>query len=510
MEGNTSLLYQNEDCHTLYNCDSLFTDLHMDSIIAAVTEGLDEFNLQQYYLERPVRRSDAEFRVSVAENIREEDIRNKLEAFHIGLSKTRSFLTIADSVSEAPAKGKWKLDAASEYVRAVSALCGGWNKAAQSEGLNRFLTWLRIYVESDEFTNLKAKTESLEISANNIVYSLRLDINNNIVYFGDDSGCGDICAEFIQTFDRYNLNDIKRDITAFADIHMNVLEKKILSIVQTEHPDLLLSLSAFCAGNDRFIHEKIAAFERETMFYISYGKFVSALEDKGFAFTLPRFSGNNSLHISGGYDISLALVKDDVNLIVENDFDLTDGEHNFLLTGPNQGGKTTFSRMLGQVLLLSSLGLSVPCRDAEILWTNGLETHFNIEEKPGGDSGRLQDELLRLNRILSSTPQKSVVILNELFSSTTTYDAMEMGRRVLQMFEDKECVCLYVTHLFELAKIGDAVSLIAETSEDLTPTYKISRNPSGGNAYAGRLLAKHRLRKADIKERIHAALTALL
>ena len=125
--------------------------------------------------------------------------------------------------------------------------------------------------------------------------------------------------------------------------------------------------------------------------------------------------------------------------------------------------------------------------------------------------GRLKEELTRLKRIVASAPDGSVVILNELFTSATTYDALEMAVRVMRMFERKNCVCLYITHLYELAEAGGAVSLIAETADGEPPacTYRIRRSSARKGALAEKLLAARRLRQEDIKERIDAAVSAV-
>ena len=508
IDENTSLLYRSDILYVSCQGDSLFSDLNIHQIINTITDGLDEYRLEDLYSQRPTQCSDAEYRIAVARDFWEREIHEMIDSFRIILTKVKRYLGIANSIRVASIRGKWKLDAAVEYIEAIDLLLRLSDKTVVSDGLKRILAWVQRYTQTDAFTNLREVSLALKKRVDNIAYSLKLDFVNNTVLWSDDNCSEDVCAEFMRTFDKYDLSHIIQEISAFADIHMNVLEEKIFSILQKEYPDLLAELTVFDSHIDGFIHEKILAFERESLFFLSYVDFAKRLEDKGFPFSFPSFSDQRLLIING-YDASLALVRNDPTKIVKNDFEIIEGEANFLLTGPNQGGKTTFSRMIGQILFFSSIGLPVPCEKSDILWTNGLKTHFNIEENPSGDTGRLKEELIRLNRILATTPKKSVVILNELFSSTTTYDGLDMGKRILNLFEEKECICIYITHLFELADEACAVSLIAEISADCIPTFKITRGPTAGNAFANRLLAKHRLRAADIKERTHAAFTAI-
>jgi len=502
---NISLLYHNEISYTSCEGDSLFSDLNINHIINAVTEGYEEYDLKELYTKRPD--SDAGYRLAVAYDLWDNEIREIVEMFQINLNKAKRYLSIAGNIRPGPVKGKWKLDAAIEYIQAITTLSGLADKAVTSEGLKRFLSWLQSYTQMEEFIRLRKLSLPLKEQADSISYALKLDFVNNTLCWSDDTFADDICTVLTTIFDRYDLRHVNSEITAFADIHMNTLEEKILAILLREHPNLLALLTSFDAQIGSVIHENIYQFERESLFFISYINFAKRLEDKGFPFAFPCYTSQR-LHIAGGYDASLALIRGNASLVVKNDFEILDGESSFLLTGPNQGGKTTFSRMLGQVLFFSSLGLPVPCEKADICWTNGLKTHFNIEENPGGDTGRLKEELMRLGQILNGTAEKSVVILNELFSSTTTYDGLDMGKHILRLFREKGCICLYITHLYELANEEGAISLIAEVSGN-KPTFKITRNPTTGNAFAKRLLAKHRLCAGDIKERTHAAFAAI-
>jgi len=516
MNQFASLLYadgaaHSESAFTPRTDDSALHDLHINLLISEITKGYEEYGLGDLYGRKPKHRRDAEFRLDAARDLWDDAVRAEIVRYIGGFSTAGRYLRTSESIHTSPVREKWKLDAAAAYVGTIDEMCARAGPEFKSEALNRFFGWARDYAQSAPYRRLRARALSLAASIGAISYSLDLDIGRNIVVIGEDGGGGDVCAGLADTFARYDLRGVSREIAAFADVNLNILELKFMEYLLAKNPGVQPALMEFSAEFGGFIHENIPLFEYEARFYISYIQFAKSLGEKGFAFSIPEFSADGGLHITGGFDASLALLRGSADEIVENDFHIGGGERSFLLTGPNQGGKTTFARMFGQCVFFACLGLPVPCREAKILWPGAIKTHFNIEESPGEDTGRLKEELTRLKRIVASAPENSVIILNELFSSATTYDALEMAVRVIRMLEGKDCVCLYITHLYELADAGGAVSLIAEMADGDPPacTYRIRRSGAQKSALAGKLLAARRLRAEDIKERIDAAVAAV-
>ncbi len=511
MDDAASLLYRGQSLYTLYD-DEVLSDLNIGQILNTVLEGLEAYDLDELYRRRPVQPSDIAFRQAIARELEEPGMHGDIEDFLREFAKAKRFFqTSQDNAADPETSGKWRLDAALAYCEAVDVLEKRLaERPPASEGLARFSRWLGAYARSETYEELRKEAKDLGKGFASFRYALALDIGHNEIHVAEDGGADDFFADLFLAFDRFELGALNKEIAVFADIRMNSLEKRLLEALRPRMKDLLARLCEFCARYPAFIHEAFFTFERETRLYLSYLAYADGLRGKGFPFAFPQLHQADTLILSG-YDASLALVRGSCEDMVFNDFFAAAHERAFLLTGPNQGGKTTFSRMLGQIHFFAALGLPVPCRSARVEAFSGLATHFAAEEDPAGNSGRLQEELLRLARILCGVPRGSVVILNELFSSTTTLDACEMGQRVMRMFREKECLCLYVTHISELARLKGAVALVAESIDGDPPalTYKIVRGLPGGPVYARQMLNKYRLRGADIEERIHASFAAL-
>jgi DNA mismatch repair protein MutS len=97
------------------------------------------------------------------------------------------------------------------------------------------------------------------------------------------------------------------------------------------------------------------------------------------------------------------------------------------------------------------------------------------------------------------------VILNESLSSTTVDDALFISRQVLGELMARGSICVCVTFLDELSRLGpQTVSMVATVDpEDLTSrTHKIVRRPADGLAYAQALAEKYSVTYESVRERV--------
>jgi DNA mismatch repair ATPase MutS len=213
-------------------------------------------------------------------------------------------------------------------------------------------------------------------------------------------------------------------------------------------------LTSFASCGFTLEENIFVTLKNEILFYLSFLEFEQQLQKNGYRLSVPQLA-DCGMEIKGVYDIALAWKKRFVDYqVVPNDIRYEKEKSFMVITGPNQGGKTTLARAVGQCIYFMKIGLKAPCQSMSSIFFQDIMTHFEVEESVETGAGKLKEELQRLKPMMQNFHKKGTahfVILNELFTTATTYDACIMAQKVMKFFIEDECMGIYVTHIQELA-----------------------------------------------------------
>jgi hypothetical protein len=188
----------------------------------------------------------------------------------------------------------------------------------------------------------------------------------------------------------------------------------------------------------------------ELAFYIGCVNLEARLTVKGepTCFPVPLADGPPALSAQGLYDACLTLHTD--ARVAGNRLD-ADGKSLVMITGANQGGKSTFLRSVGVAQLMMQCGMFVPAESLRANVCRGVFTHFKREEDAAMESGKLDEELSRMSGVVDQITPGAVVLCNESFASTNEREGSEIARQIVRALLARGVKVFFVTHLFDLA-----------------------------------------------------------
>lgn len=483
-----------------------FSDLNLDQIVDSIVGGRQEYNLAPFFY-TPLRDIDAiEYRHEVLRDLEKPDVVDAVRQFASDMRATRSHLALARKLGYKYPEEGWFLEAAGTYWNAVRSFNDALERLSlDSRGFLAFRGYLADYVASDRFDTLVAETRALVEKLGRVRYCVL--INGKRVKVGKYDGEIDYSAEVEKVFAKFKRGAPKDYRVEFLDgLGVNHVEAHILDLVARLYPDTFRILDDYFVRHRDFLDVKVVEFDREVQFYIAVLEFIEPLEKAGLSFCYPDVTAQSKvIRALDVFDLALAnkLVRVDGEVVC-NDFSLTGPERIIVVTGPNQGGKTTFARMFGQLHHLAGLGCPVPGRQARLFLPDRVFAHFEREEHVETLRGKLADELVRFHDILEQATSNSVLIMNETFNSTTLEDARFLGEEILRRIMELDLLCVYVTFVDELASLSEAtVSMVATVDPDdpSIRTYEIVRRAADGLAYASAIAERYGLSYERLKER---------
>jgi DNA mismatch repair protein MutS len=481
---------------------SSFGDLNLDQVVTAITRGRGEHDLQVFFHSPLGDEDSVRFRQEVFRDLEPSTVQEQIGSFAAQMRSVRGLL--AQKLDHKYQQESWFFEAAERYETCVSELAAAMGGIeAASRGLLQFKEYLSGYVRSDRFHSLLAESAEIKQALARVRYNLNIR-EGRVTVSRADTG-PDYTAEIEDAFKRFRRGAAREYLATFRfEPDLNYVG--ILERVALLYPDTFRALDAFCARHRGFVDPTIAAFDREVQFYLAYLEYLEPLRSSGLPVCYPAVSEQaKDVCARETYDVALAqkLVAQGVP-VVRNDFDLEGSERVIVVTGANQGGKTTFARAFGQLHYLASLGCPVPGTEARLFLCDRLFTHFGREEQLADLRGRLEDDLLRMRSILDQATPRSVLILNEVFTSTSLLDAIFLSTEVLHRLEALDLLCVWVTFVDEIASMSDrTVSVVSNVLADdpTVRTFKITRRRADGRAYARAIAAKYGVTYERLKAR---------
>ena len=338
----------------------------------------------------------------------------------------------------------------------------------ESEGFARFFAMIRKELEDEYIEDIQDHLRELKFREG-VLISAELGEGNE--------GNGYMLRKAIEKKQRWIKRVLvkKPPVYSFSIHPRDEAGARALSELKTRG----INLAANALGQSAdHIDNFFKMLQVELAFYIGCLNLYEQLEQIDEPISFPRPAPlDERRHFSHGlYDVCLALTMK--QKIIGNDVNADDKDL-VIITGANQGGKSTFLRSMGLAQLMMQCGMFVP---AEFFCSNicdGLFTHYKREEDAAMESGKLDEELVRMSVIADDIRENSLLLFNESFAATNEREGSEIARQITRALVEKRIKVFFVTHLYEFAHalykkdMENTIFLRAERQADGTRTFKV-------------------------------------
>lgn len=445
------------------------------------------------------------------------------------LSEPDSFSALSDAMR-----------AFNAYVDCVELMHGFYTEhkdEIRSAGVHKLFGYFEKNHSDEDYCRMKKDLAELETALKNHIRSVTVAINLDENLVPVAAGIVDMSeqkyilkpslldrilyrgAKFPEkTVDSLHKKYRNDDEIGADELLVNTVDETLFRELDSFTRKLVKKLTKVMAEYQKLGVKDIFSINYQLEFYIGAAALIDSVESKGLKMCRPEIlpKEERAANITGLFDLIYYHEASIYNLrakekkqVVTNDITFDDDGRFFILTGANNGGKTTFVRGLGICQVLAQAGFYVPAESCKISLVDALYTHFPREEETGINTSRFTTEIKEFKAISETITNHSLLLMNESIQSTTPVECVEIAARLVKMFCMLGVRGIFATHLTDIALRADELNsdpLLHSRIQSLTVTvdengerrYKVVRGLPDKNVYAGEIFEKFGFSEDDI------------
>jgi len=365
-----------------------------------------------------------------------------------------------------------------QLLRGLRAIADQHADDFESEGFARFFTAVKTELDDEYLATVEHHLQELEFRRG--------------MYLSGELGPGNEGAGYVlRRPNAHQGNRLMWALTQRSSVYTFRIhprdEHGARAVADLKERGINLVANALAQSADH-IDSFFKVLRTELAFYIACLNLHARLSEigHGVCFPTPVASDERRHSFAGLYDVCLALT---MNRQVVGNAVTADNKNLVIITGANQGGKSTFLRSIGLAQLMMQCGMFVPADSFCANLCAGLFTHFKRKEDASMKSGKLDEELDRMSVIVDRLTPNAMVLFNESFAATNEREGSEIARQIVTALVERRVKVLFVTHLYALARgfydTGrvDVMFLVAERRADGERTFRVIEGEPAQTSY---------------------------
>ena len=247
------------------------------------------------------------------------------------------------------------------------------------------------------------------------------------------------------------------------------------------------------------LHSLLSAFE-EWKFVSAVIVPLSELKQAGYPLCKPLLSEEDM--VAGLYHPILTLTAERKGAVVQNDLSFSRERRQYILTGPNQGGKSIYTQSVGILYAMLHLGLLLPAEEAQVAPVDAILVHFVDIRGKSYIHGRLSDECRQISEFNRIITKESLFLFDEALSSTDATEASAIAAEILEAYGEIGAKGIFTTHFHDLCSLEGKLPTVGNLTAKLDESSRRRQfrilPGSGGKSYAKDIAHAYGLTKEEI------------
>jgi DNA mismatch repair protein MutS2 len=216
--------------------------------------------------------------------------------------------------------------------------------------------------------------------------------------------------------------------------------------------------------------------------------FAKARFGREFDCTRPVFSARNLLSlVKARHPLLEDNLRQEGRHVTPVSVDLDSTRRILVISGPNAGGKTVVIKTVGLLGLMAQSGIPVPADEATLPIFDQILADIGDQQSIADHLSTFSAHVLALKSMLESATPQSLILLDEIGSSTEPGEGAALGKAVLEQFRQIGCLAVATTHYNRLKVYAETTKDVSNAAmefneQTLEPTYRLIHGLAGASS----------------------------